>query len=830
MRTTEDVDFDCNEFLVTFEISSVKNENKPAAVVAFGNAKSGSGRASDAPGFCVEVTQTSVALVDRRTNSTVVTAKNLRLMSPAFRRISILNKPDGSAVFINGSCVAQSDEHVFGGVSAQRFCVGCTPALGRSGDNYDWLKARVRYVSVASAVHEPGAAEIAKADAETHDFFPANALGKSELVFNADFSSDDAAPRLNPRKWRWEYLRGASPRVDGNARIAEFSAGGAVTENDVSFDCSAFLVTFEIASVKNVSPGAGVVLGFSSVTDGNLAETPGFYVKVTTDSVAFESQETRETLVEARGLDLADGVFKRISVLNKPGASAIYVNGRRVALSKNFLAGNSEQRFRIGAVYGRPSRASPESYGNLKARLRDLAVFSGAGTPGVACEASSKKIVRQRPETAPFAIVTDSSPVTAERRFFDGSTELHRACARGDIARVKRLLAAGAVPAGADRISRTPLHWLCQNASVIPLETFTQVAEALIAVDREVPFMCDYAGRAPIHVLCNDGEFAYACALISLDPRQVNFGDRENRTPLHCAVEAADEAFVDFLLQNGADGDAETVAGTTPLEIAFAQHNRTLAGRLLAAGANIGKKNSDGDTLLHRICRSVPEFGDDDFPKILAMLHPNTLGVLRSRDSDGKIPLHYLCAAGEFEFAKALILLDPRQINIPDKKKRTALIFAAGAGDDDFIGFLLAHGADVNVVSAAGNTPLTLAAEKGRFEMIKALLDAGADANAQNRAGFTPFLSLCARSEIPPKDVLVKLIEHGANPRATDRSWRNALHYAAAHGGKTRYIEFLVSLGIDMNARDKDGLMPLDVAKDEGAFALQAFGARSSKD
>lgn len=574
MRTTEDVDFDCNEFLVTFEISSVKNESKPAAVVAFGNAK------FDAPGFCVEVTQTSVALVDRRTNSTVVTAKNLRLMSPAFRRISILNKPDGSAVFINGSCVAQSDEHVSGGVSAQRFCVGCTPALGRSSDDYDWLKARVRHVYVASAVHELAAAEIANADAETHDFFPANALGKSELVFNADFSSDDAAPRLNPRKWRWEYLRGASPRIDGNACSAEFSAGGAVTESDVPFDCSAFLVTFEIASVKNVSPGAGVVLGFSSLTDGNLAETPGFYVKVTADSVALESQETRETLVEARGLDLTEGVFKRISVLNKPGASAIYVNGRRVALSKNFLAGNSEQRFRIGAAYGRPSRVSPESYENLKARLRDLAVFSGAGTPDFACEVSSKKIVRKRQETAPFAIVTDSSPVAAERRFFDGSTELHRACARGDITRVKRLLAAGAVPAGADRISRTPLHWLCQNASVIPLETFTQVAEALIAVDREVPFMCDYAGRAPIHVLCNDGEFAYARALISLDPRQVNFGDRENRTPLHCAVEAADEAFVDFLLQNGADCDAETVAGTTPLEIAFAQHNRTLAGRL----------------------------------------------------------------------------------------------------------------------------------------------------------------------------------------------------------------------------------------------------------
>jgi len=61
---------------------------------------------------------------------------------------------------------------------------------------------------------------------------------------------------------------------------------------------------------------------------------------------------------------------------------------------------------------------------------------------------------------------------------------------------------------------------------------------------------------------------------------------------------------------------------------------------------------------------------------------------------------------------------------------------------------------------------------------------------------------------------------------------RNGLHIAA-HTGSIETIQLLVSKGVNVNAQDKDGKTPLDIAKDEGHTTIVAYlesiGAKSVK-
>jgi Ankyrin repeats (many copies) len=83
--------------------------------------------------------------------------------------------------------------------------------------------------------------------------------------------------------------------------------------------------------------------------------------------------------------------------------------------------------------------------------------------------------------------------------------------------------------------------------------------------------------------------------------------------------------------------------------------------------------------------------------------------------------------------------------------------------------------------------------------------------------------------------LVTAMLSHGVSIRATDRSeWRTALH-AAAIAGDLRTIQFLVSSGADVNALDRDGDSPAELAASRGhqecaAFLQEHGGKRISGD
>ncbi|MDE0528516.1 MAG: ankyrin repeat domain-containing protein [Truepera sp.] len=170
-------------------------------------------------------------------------------------------------------------------------------------------------------------------------------------------------------------------------------------------------------------------------------------------------------------------------------------------------------------------------------------------------------------------------------------------------------------------------------------------------------------------------------------------------TPLHDATfrVSINPAVVVALLEAGADANARSQGGLTPLHLAVRNSSEAIL-ILLDAGAEVDARTEDGWTPLHFACGSSPAAA-------LVLLAAGA--DVNAQDEDGQTPLYRAVAPLTRPVSPTLI------------------------------GALLAAGAWVNT---PGNSPLHHAA---RFAdnpaVIEALLSAGADASARDSEGKTPW-------------------------------------------------------------------------------------------
>ncbi len=168
---------------------------------------------------------------------------------------------------------------------------------------------------------------------------------------------------------------------------------------------------------------------------------------------------------------------------------------------------------------------------------------------------------------------------------------------------------------------------------------------------------------------------------------------------------------------------------------------------------------------------------------------------VNAAQGDGMTALHWATYRDDVQTAKMLIEAKA-DVTLTNRYGVTPLSLACQNGNAAIVELLLAHGADPNTTLRGGETVLMTAARTGVPGPVAALLKHKAAVNAKERRGQTALMWAAAEGNA---DVVEKLIQAGAEVRATlpDSGFTSLLF--AARAGHLGVVHALLKAGVDVN-------------------------------
>ena len=297
-------------------------------------------------------------------------------------------------------------------------------------------------------------------------------------------------------------------------------------------------------------------------------------------------------------------------------------------------------------------------------------------------------------------------------------------------------------------------------------------------------------------------------------PGAINERGKKSYTPLHFAAQAnPDPRVLALLLERGANLEARTDLGTTPLHVAAGAIATELAFLwVLILRDRKELLHEDGlDGVIDEIRRILKEsFLTGNIPEVVKFLLDNGSSVT-ARDRVGHTPLYY--AASNTVYPRVIELLlqhgaDPNQKN--DYGDATPLHWAALLNTDPMIAQeLIQHGADMELRDMNGATPVHLAAN-WNAPVLEFLLENGGNIEARSEEGDTPL----HRAAVNPSVRMAKiLVDHGARLESRNGQERTPLQRALAKNDNPSIALFLIERGADIHVRDKEGRTTYELLK-----------------
>ncbi|MBV9400833.1 MAG: ankyrin repeat domain-containing protein [Bryobacterales bacterium] len=408
------------------------------------------------------------------------------------------------------------------------------------------------------------------------------------------------------------------------------------------------------------------------------------------------------------------------------------------------------------------------------------------------------------------ALIANKAKADVTNEF--GDTPLAEAVKVADARMVKTLLDAGAGPEGANLDGETALMLAIKSGELSVVRMLVNAGANVNTVEKEhrqTPLM--YAAAAKknpgemVKLLLSKGADVKARALsydwpshISEEPR-VQYHPFGGLTALLYAARDGCYDCVEALIAAGADPNAPTPEGVTPLMIALDNDNNDIAKLLLDRGANPGVWDWYGRTALFiavdrkvggssggglkvpvdashsarssamDIIRALLAANVDVNPEL--RMHRPTRGGYTGRFSDplqdtGCTPLLRAVLANDIEIVQ-LLLAKGASPNIKAMGLTSFLVAAGAVGGQRggpgaasaepniaLLDLLVKHGADVNAqvkgtktysmriartpATNEGMTALHIAAQAGRADLVRYLLEKGADSEIADSNGHKP--------------------------------------------------------------------------------------------
>jgi ankyrin repeat protein len=348
------------------------------------------------------------------------------------------------------------------------------------------------------------------------------------------------------------------------------------------------------------------------------------------------------------------------------------------------------------------------------------------------------------------------------------------AAMRGDVARVRALIAERADVNAAQGDGMTALHWAARRGQ-------DDLAGVLLDAGAGTKAVTRLGGYMPLHLAAQQGSDMVVRALLArgADPSAVT---TTGAVPLHFAAASGSVTAISLLVERGADPNArEPQWGQTPLMFAAAAGRTSAIRPLIAAGADpaitarvidLSARNRDDSAESRaRNARIAAIQKERAAQRAAAGLAPLAAGQRAARppgDNDAgnePEPLGYADLVGVHGGLTALLLA------VRDGHAETALA-------------LVDAGADIDQVSAGDRTsPLLMATINGHFDLAKTLLDRGANVRLVSDGGATPLYGVLNMQWAPK----------ARHPQPAD--------YMQQRIGYLELMEALLKAGVDVNAR-----------------------------
>jgi ankyrin repeat protein len=318
----------------------------------------------------------------------------------------------------------------------------------------------------------------------------------------------------------------------------------------------------------------------------------------------------------------------------------------------------------------------------------------------------------------------------------------------------------------------------------------------------------EYSKKTPLHRAAAKGN-TEICRILLDNGANVNSLDINNQTPLFKALRQHRPDTANFLIDKGAKTDLVDLDNWTPLHLAIHGKHQEVALRILEMDVNINALN---DQHWSPLCLAIRY----DQPEVAWRLIKKGADINEATCDNTSTcfnasPLYFAIYYDQPEIATWLIK-NNADIHTVTRDRGNALHAAIYKKNVTIAKLLVKYGADVNFLSAGNWSPLHRAC-KGLPEIASFLIERGADIHAQTSDGWTPFeIALWAGHT----QIGAYLIEKGADiNRANPNRGFTPLHLAAVLND-VALVQLLVDKGANLQAKDKDGKTPLDIAKEKG--------------
>lgn len=294
-------------------------------------------------------------------------------------------------------------------------------------------------------------------------------------------------------------------------------------------------------------------------------------------------------------------------------------------------------------------------------------------------------------------------------------------------------------------------------------------------------------GRTALHEACTNGHSDIVEYLLEkgadINAQVIVDSKPMTPTPLICAAKSNHFELVKYLLEKKADPDLADEYDFTPLAYAVINNNKNLINLLLSYGANINYPviNGAGILMLAAYVNNTDLFrflvwkGADVKSENSIFLNKKGFSVHTVSGmaaARGNIELiEYLRDSFNFDLKEDKILIGGKETYI-----LPLLHVAILANQEETARFLVNQGCDVNQVEYNyGLTALIYAAYRNNLSLIKFLLEKGADINFSSKVGYTA-LTIAARDNYT--DIVRFLLENGADPTISNKNGEGAYYYA----------------------------------------------------